>query len=178
MPACRFADVIKELSGHEAVPVRPDHPILNILESGLRSLTGTACTGARVNEVGTCFEAKIRDAVKDKADVEAMPRSGYPDMRASVPGHQDVYVEVKVTAKDPGERSRFRAFYLSKGDKITGRAGHVLVRLFLKPRAAGTQMFMLKGWEIKDLCLLPLRLKKEYNATPDDMGRLGTLRRS
>ena len=179
-----FPDIVKRLYRQDVIPITVGHPILRLLAMGLDSLlvkqTYTAYTAKRVNEVGSQLEKEIRDIVSRGGSLQTMPRQGYPDMLAEFPGHESVYIEVKATTQAPGAKSSFRAFYLSKGKKITRRASHVLVRLFLEQvSSTGTQsMFRLASWEVKDLYALRLRLKKEYNASSSDMNRLPTLGRA
>ena len=177
----KFPDIVKMLSGHDVIPTPSDHPVLRLLASELDLLLGkqtyTAYTAKRVNEVGSQLEKEIRDIVSRGGSLQAMPRQGYPDMLVEFPGHESVYIEVKTTTKAPDEKSSFRAFYLSTGKKITRCASHVLVRLFLEQvSSTGMQsMFKLASWEVQDLHCLRLRLKKEYNASPNDMSQLPTL---
>lgn len=184
MSGFSFADLTRERSGAEVIPVPADHPLLPVLSRGLDQMMARArytnYTAARINEIGSQIETEIRQIIDNDPACRLLPgrRAGYPDLTVRVNG-ETACIEIKTTTEEPTSRSGFRTFYVSSWSKVKCDAYHLLVQLFLK-RTGGSSMVnaQLRSWQIKDLSGLELSLKTEYNASLGELNGLPCLRSS
>lgn len=174
----KFHEVIRELSGYDAVPIDTDHPILDTLSRGLASLLSKSkfvkYQYKRINEIGTELEREVSDILGKNPEIEVQPfgqRVGYPDMCAKIRGTH-VFLEVKATTALEKDTDSQRRFYISSGRKIRHDGHHVLVLLYVKSEGEG---FRLRAWRVNDLYDLQIRLKNEYNANSQDFAKLKIL---
>lgn len=179
-----FADLTREKSGAEVIPVPADHPLLAVLARGLDQMVARArytnYAAARINEIGSQIETDIRQIIDNDPACRLLPggRAGYPDLAVRI-GGQTACIEIKTTAEGPESRSSFRTFYVSSWSKVRCDAYHLLVQLFVE-RTAGPPGInaRLRSWRIKDLSGLRLSLKMEYNASLGELNGLPHLRSS
>lgn len=178
LPAVSFADLVRESSGHQVLPIDPcnreDAFLLRHLSQALTAFvrltekSGQRFTGNRINDVGKRFEYMIADELrKTPLEASVLGRPGYPDCVLKQ-GERVTYLEVKTSATVQKKSSKhLKTFSFSSGKKIKSDARHLLLKLQLEEE--DNKIWKVVAWELRDLSTLKTRLKTEFNAGFGDL---------
>jgi hypothetical protein len=122
--------------------------------------------GDRVNEVGRRIEdALVHEMNKQPLTVKKLTKTGYPDIEISPSPDHITYLEMKTSSVK--EKSGFRYFYYTGGDKIKANARHLLLNIAITEETP--RYWKIDNWILSDLTKLSVRLKNEFNASKDDL---------
>jgi hypothetical protein len=177
LPAIRFADLVRESSGHRVLPIDPcssdDMLLLRHLSQAMTAFvrltekSGQRFTGNRINEVGKRLEYMIADELR-KTPIEAsvLGRPGYPDCVLKQ-GERVSYLEIKASASVKEPNRFLKSFSFSSGKKIKSDARHLLLKVQLEEE--DNKIWKAMAWELRDLSTLKTRLKTEFNAGVSDL---------
>ncbi len=170
-----FPLVVKLSAGYDVIPIDPsnesDRKFIDILSSILRKFLKTSAStrsryqGNRVNEVGRRIEETIVNEMnKLPLNVKRLGKTGYPDIEIS---YEDLtsYLEMKTSSVK--EKSGFRYFYYTTGDKIKINARHLLLDIAVTEESPS--YWKVDRWSLSDLSKLTVRLKNEFNASKSEL---------
>jgi len=170
-----FPLIVKLSTGYDVIPINSsnelDKKFIDILNSILKKFLKTCAStrsryqGNRVNEVGRRIEETIVNEMnKLPLSVKRLAKSGYPDIEIQ---YQDLtsYLEMKTSSVK--EKSGFRYFYYTSGDKIKNNARHLLLDIAVTEENPG--YWKVEKWSLSDLSKLMVRLKNEFNASKTDL---------
>lgn len=170
-----FSLVVKLSTGFDVIPINPFNPadkafidIVNgILEKFLKTSASTRSRyqGDRVNQIGRRIEETIVNEMnKIPLAVKRLGKTGYPDIKIS---YQDLmgYLEMKTSSVK--EKSSFRYFYYTSGEKIKQNARHLLLDIAVTQE--NPNYWKVDKWALSDLSNLTVRLKNEFNTSKSDL---------
>jgi hypothetical protein len=170
-----FPLVVRLSTGYDVIPINIsnelDKRFLDTLNSILRKFLKTSAStrqryqGNRVNEVGRRIEETIVNEMnKLPLSVKRLGRAGYPDIEMI---YQDLISYLEMKTSSVREKSGFRYFYYTSGDKIKNNARHLLLDVAVTEENPG--YWKVDQWRLSDLSKLTVRLKNEFNATKTDL---------
>ena len=96
--------------------------------------------------------------------VKRLSKIGYSDIEISYQGLIS-YLEMKTSSVK--EKSDFRYFYYTGGDKIKNNAHHLLLNIAITEENSG--YWKVDTWSLSDLSKLTVKLKNEFNASKTDL---------
>ena len=125
-----FPLVVKLSTGYDVIPINPSHELdkkfMDILSGILKKFQKTSTStrqryqGNRVNEVGRRIEETIVNEMnKLPLSVKRLGKTGYPDIEIS---YQDLISYLEMKTSSVKEKSGFRYFYYTSGEKIKNNA--------------------------------------------------------
>lgn len=118
-----------------------------------------------INEVGRRIEETIVNEMnKLPLSVKRLGSAGYPDIEIS---YQNLISYLEMKTSSVREKSGFRYFYYTSGDKIKNNARHLLLDIAVTEENPG--YWKVDQWRLSDLSKLPVRLKNEFNASKTDL---------
>ncbi len=178
-----FSELIKETTKYKIVPFNPrdnlDSKLLRNIYTALERFmqltekSSIRYTGERINDVGKRFENMIEEQLdKSITSVKKLKSSGYPDYELSQ-DNRYTYLEMKVTGNVQKEKTGYRMFYYSSGNKIKHDAHHFLLTIQMEEEEK--KSWKVVSWELKDLAKLETHLKTEFNAGFKDFDKLDLL---
>jgi hypothetical protein len=164
-----FPLVVKLSTGFDVIPINPsnqsDKTFVDILDGILKKFLKTSAStrsryqGSRVNEVGRRIEETIVNEMnKLPLSVKRLGKTGYPDIEIS---YQDLISYLEMKTSSVKEKSGFRYFYYTRGDKIKNNARHLLLDIAVTEENPG--YWKVDKWSLSDLSKLTVRLKNEFN---------------
>ena len=170
-----FPLVVKLSTGYDVIPINIsnelDKKFIYTLGGILKKFLKTSDTtrqryqGDRVNEVGRRIEEMIvHEMNKLPLSVKRLGSAGYPDIEIS---YQNLISYLEMKTSSVREKSGFRYFYYTKGDKIKNNARHLLLDIGVTEENAG--YWKVDQWRLSDLSKLTVRLKNEFNASKADL---------
>ncbi|MFV0416566.1 MAG: hypothetical protein ACK5NG_09395 [Chthoniobacterales bacterium] len=182
-----FAEVIQATTGNHIIPVNAgaDKKTLKIISRCIsRALRN--CNDPnnpihktkRINEASSFVESALIEQLNTVEGWSAgIPktkdgdeqRSGYPDIRLSLPDGKIFYLDPKLFAPD-SKNSSFRTFYYEpkiETNKVNEDATHLLVGIQHNGKV-GKELH-LETWELVDLSKLLIQLKAEFQASNRDL---------
>ncbi len=182
-----FPEVLEATTGRKIFPVDPkaDHEWLAALSGALdRTIAALNDPKEGIHGAGRINEASRFIEDRLMKEVAALPgwtcgvprtpsggeqRSGYPDLRATLPDGRVVFLDPKLFA--PGSRSSsLRTFYYepkSLTSKVNDDGFHLLVGVQHND-GTGADLRLL-GWELVDVSRLRVQLKAEFQASNRDI---------
>lgn len=130
-----FKLIVKFSTGYDVIPINPsnesDKKFIDVLNRILKKFLKTSAStrsryqGNRINEVGRRIEETIVNEMnKLPLDAKRLGKTGYPDIEISYEDSTS-YLEMKTSSVK--EKSGFRYFYYTGGDKIRKNAHHLLL---------------------------------------------------
>jgi hypothetical protein len=173
-----FSDLVKELSGHEVLPIdlgsEEDIDLLKHISQALTAFvrrtqkSGQRFKANRINDVGKRFECVIAEELrKTPLETHLLGMPGYPDCMLKQ-GERISYLEIKTTASLPKKTNRnLNAFSLSSATKIKSDGRHLLLRMQLEEE--DSKIWRAIGWTLHDISSLKTKLKTEFNAGSGDL---------
>lgn len=170
-----FPLVVKLSTGYDVIPISSsndvDKKFIDILNGILKKFLKTSAStrsryqGNRVNEVGRRIEETIVNEMnKMPLSVKRLGKTGYPDIEIS---YQDLISYLEMKTSSVKEKSGFRYFYYTSGDKIKNNARHLLLDIAVTEENPG--YWKVDKWSLSDLSKLTVRLKNEFNASKTDL---------
>lgn len=170
-----FPLIVKLSTGYDVIPIdtssEHDKSFIEILSGILKKFLKTSTStrqryqGSRVNEVGRRIEETIVNEMnKLPLSVKRLGSAGYPDIEIS---HQDLISYLEMKTSSVREKSGFRYFYYTSGDKIKNNARHLLLDIAVTEENPG--YWKVDQWRLSDLSKLTVRLKNEFNASKTDL---------
>lgn len=171
----KFPLVVKLSTGYEVIPINTsnesDKKFIDILGGILKKFLKTSAStrsryqGNRVNEVGRRIEETIVNEMnKLPLSVTRLGKTGYPDIEIS---YQDLIYYLEMKTSSVREKSGFRYFYYTSGDKIKNNARHLLLDIAVTEENPG--YWKVDQWRLSDLSKLNVRLKNEFNASKTNL---------
>lgn len=170
-----FPLVVKLSTGFDVIPINTSHELdkrfIETLGGILKKFLKTSAStrqryqGSRVNEVGRRIEETIVNEMnKLPLSVKRLGSAGYPDIEIS---YQNLISYLEMKTSSVREKSGFRYFYYTSGDKIKNNARHLLLDIAVTEENPG--YWKVDQWRLSDLSKLPVRLKNEFNASKTDL---------
>ena len=170
-----FPLIVKQSTGYDVIPInvsnQSDRKFIDILNGILKKFLKTAVSthsryqGSRVNEVGRRIEETIVNEMdKPPLSVKRLGRAGYPDIEIS---YRNLISYLEMKTSSVREKSGFRYFYYSSGDKIKHDARHLLLDITVTEENPG--YWKIDSWSLSDLSKPTVRLKNEFNASKTDL---------
>jgi hypothetical protein len=170
-----FPLIVKLSTGFSVIPINRTNPsdnnfieIINgILKKFLKTSASTRSRyeGGRINEVGRRIEETIVNEMnKLPLAVKRLGKTGYPDIEIS---YQDLSAYLEMKTSSVKEKSSFRYFYYTSGDKIKQNARHLLLDIAVTQESPN--YWKVDRWALSDLSKLTVRLKNEFNASKSDL---------
>jgi hypothetical protein len=166
-----FSTVVRLSTGYDVFPINLEDPsdkalintLVSIFKGFLKTSTSTRSRyqGDRINEVGRRIEdALVHEMNKQPLTVKKLPKTGYPDIEISQSSNI-TYLEMKTSSVK--EKSGFRYFYYTSGEKIRASARHIL--LSIAATQESPRYWKIDSWVLSDLSKLNVSLKNEFNAS-------------
>lgn len=170
-----FSLVVKQSTGFDIIPINranlSDNTFIDILNGILKKFLKTSTStrsryqGGRVNEVGRRIEETIVNEMnKLPLSVKRLGKTGYPDIEIS---YHDLIAYLEMKTSSVKEKSGFRYFYYTSGDKIKKNAHHLLLDIAVTEESPG--YWKVDKWSLSDLSKLIVKLKNEFNASKTDL---------
>jgi hypothetical protein len=170
-----FPLVVKLSTGFDVIPINPSNPadkaFIDILNGILKKFLKTSAStrsryeGGRINEVGRRIEETIVNEMnKLPLSVKRLGKTGYPDIEIS---YQDLVAYLEMKTSSVKEKSGFRYFYYTSGEKIKQNARHLLLDIAVTQE--NPNYWKADKWALSDLTKLTVRLKNEFNASKTDL---------
>jgi hypothetical protein len=167
-----FPLVVKLSTGYDVIPINysneSDKKFIDTLNGILKKFLKTSAStrsryqGNRVNEVGRRIEETIVNEMnKMPLSVKRLGKTGYPDIEISC---QDLISYLEMKTSSVKEKSGFRYFYYTSGDKIKNNARHLLLDIAVTEENPG--YWKVEKWSLSDLSKLTVRLKNERLLLP------------
>ena len=176
-----FYEVVKELTGHYAVPLddaKVDFDEFNIMlqriaERSADAMGQNSIERPRPNEVGNDVEKYVVKSLEEEPSVSVMPmpyKVGYPDIKIHLHATEEiVFLECKTFGSGKEDYS-MRSFYLSPGEAVTAKvdcnAPHIMISFEMKREG---NIFTPVSYKLVDLYDLPCKLKEEWQANNRDL---------
>jgi hypothetical protein len=170
-----FSTAVKLSTGYDVFPINLEDPsdktlinsLVGIFKAFLKTSASTRSRyqGDRINEVGRRIEdALVHEMNKQPLVVKKLPKTGYPDIEISQ-SNNITYLEMKTSSVI--EKSSFRYFYYTSGEKIRASARHIL--LSIATTQESPRYWKIDSWVLSDLSKLNVSLKSEFNASKRDL---------
>jgi hypothetical protein len=170
-----FPLIVKLSTGYDVIPINIsnelDKKFIDTLNGILRKFLKTSAStrsryqGNRVNEVGRRIEETIVNEMnKLPLSVKRLGKTGYPDIEIS---YHDLISYLEMKTSSVKEKSGFRYFYYTSGNKIKNSARHLLLDIAVTEENPG--YWKVDKWSLSDLSRLTVRLKSEFNASKTDL---------
>jgi hypothetical protein len=170
-----FPIIVKQSTGFDVIPINfrdsSDKDLIDKLNGILRKFLKTSISvhsryeGKRANEVGRRIEEDlVNEMNKLPLATKRLGRTGYPDIEITYLS-KITYLEMKTSSVI--EKSGFRYFYYTGGDKIKSDARHLLLNIAVTEEIP--RYWKVDNWILSDLSKLSVRLKNEFNASKDDL---------
>ena len=170
-----FPLVVKLSTGYDVIPINTSHELdkrfIETLGGILKKFLKTSAStrqryqGNRINEVGRRIEETIVNEMnKLPLSVKRLGKTGYPDIEIS---YQNLISYLEMKTSSVREKSGFRYFYYTRGDKIKNNARHLLLDIAVTEESSG--YWKVDQWRLSDLSKLTVRLKNEFNASKTDL---------
>ena len=177
-----FADLVRRSSGHTVIRYDgkdAEHRTLaRRLTKALNNFVkhsrkATRFTGNRINDIGSALEDTITQEMR-KMDLESekLSKPGYPDLLVRAGGVR-AYIEIKSSGTKKKGRVNHRLFYYTSGKKVELDAIHLLLQIELSE--VKDKLWIVDGWTLRDLHMLKVSLKSEFNANQKDFEALGAI---
>ena len=171
-----FQQIVYESTGFDMIPINrnetQDKALIDILQTIIKSFLKTSKSahsryqGDRVNEVGRRIEEVLVDQMnRQPLKVTQLVKPGYPDIRIQQENNRITYLELKTSSVK--EKSGFRYFYYTSGNKIKSNARHLLLNISVSEESS--KYWKIDNWVLSDLSQLEVRLKCEFNASKTDI---------
>jgi hypothetical protein len=96
--------------------------------------------------------------------VKRLGKTGYPHIEIS---YHDLIAYLEMKTSSVKEKSSFRYFYYTSGDKIKQNARHLLLDIAVTQE--NPNYWKVDKWALSDLSKLTVRLKNEFNASKSDL---------
>jgi hypothetical protein len=182
-----FPEVLEATTGRKILPINPtaDREWLAAL-SGALDRTIAALNdpkegihrAGRINEASRFIEDRLMKEVGTlpgwtcgipETSSGGEQRSGYPDLRATMPDGRVVFLDPKLFAPD-ARNSSLRTFYYEPKtltSKVNDDGFHLLVGV--RHNGGTGEDLRLLGWELVDLSKLRVQLKAEFQASNRDI---------
>jgi hypothetical protein len=171
-----FQQIVYESTGFNIVPINTndtnDKILVDILQNIIKSFLKTSKSarsryhGDRVNEVGRRIEeVLVHEMNKQPLTVTKLVKPGYPDIQILQENNRVTYLELKTSSIN--EKSGFRYFYYTSGNKIKSNARHLLLNISVTEESP--KYWKIDNWVLSDLSKLEVKLKCEFNASKTDI---------
>jgi hypothetical protein len=171
-----FQQIVYESTGFNIVPINTndtnDKILVDILQNIIKSFLKTSKSarsryhGDRVNEVGRRIEeVLVHEMNKQPLTVTKLVKPGYPDIQILQENNRVTYLELKTSSIN--EKSGFRYFYYTSGNKIKSNARHLLLNISVTEESP--KYWKIDNWVLSDLFKLEVKLKCEFNASKTDI---------
>ena len=171
-----FQQIVYESTGFVMIPINrnetQDNALIDILQNIIKSFLKTSKSarsryqGDRVNEVGRRIEeVLVHEMNKQPLTVTQLVKPGYPDIRIQQENNRITYLELKTSSVK--EKSGFRYFYYTSGNKIKSNARHLLLNISVSEESS--KYWKIDNWVLSDLSQLEVKLKCEFNASKTDI---------
>lgn len=171
-----FQQIVYESTGFDIIPINRkeihDKALIDILQNIIKSFLKTSKSarsryhGDRVNEVGRRIEdVLVHEMNKQPLQVTKLVKPGYPDIQIQQENDRITYLELKTSSVK--EKSGFRYFYYTRGNKIKSNARHLLLNIAVSEESP--KYWKIDNWVLSDLSKLEVKLKCEFNASKTDI---------